>query len=315
MLRQPPAARAFRPHLVGRRGRGRAVCARSSRRRCRRGRDLRRDGAVVDARLGVPGQRRPPGRAASASKPRSPTRGWGRRPTVVNDTFALLRAGLDHPPRRRGGLRRRHQLHRPAAGRHGRRGSPRSGTSPATGAAAASCGRRRCGGPPGPRTAAGPTPRCAPRCPPHFGLASMADLIEAVHLGALPEQRCTRPAAAVRRGRGRRRRGDRGRAAPGRRGRGAGVDRPPPTRPTRRADRRRPRRRRAHRGSRAADGRDRRTALREAPKALARVVRRRRSSAPRSSGLDRIGVERAGTGTTENRILQGLEHMFERELP
>ena len=95
--------------------------------------------------------------------------GWAPSYEVVNDTFALLRAGLDSVARRRGGLRRRDQLHRRAAPTARRCGSPRSGTSPATGAAAATCGRRRCGGRPGPRTAAAPTPRCAPRSPDTSG--------------------------------------------------------------------------------------------------------------------------------------------------
>ena len=53
-------------------------------------------------------------------------------------------------------LRRRHQLLGRASRTAAPRGSPRSATSPATGAAAATSGRRRCGGRPGPRTAAGP---------------------------------------------------------------------------------------------------------------------------------------------------------------
>ncbi len=43
--------------------------------------------------------------------------GWAPSYEVVNDTFALLRAGLDSVTRRGGGLRRRDQLHRRAAGR------------------------------------------------------------------------------------------------------------------------------------------------------------------------------------------------------
>ena len=36
----------------------------------------------------------------------------------------------------------------------------------------------------------GPDTALRTRLPEHFGLSSMADLIEAVHLGALPEERC-----------------------------------------------------------------------------------------------------------------------------
>ena len=43
--------------------------------------------------------------------------GWAPSYEVVNDTFALLRAGLDSVTRRGGGLRRRDQLHRRAGGR------------------------------------------------------------------------------------------------------------------------------------------------------------------------------------------------------
>ena len=98
-------------------------------------------------------------------------RGWSRSSLVVNDTFAVLRAGVDdaggrgHLGRRRH-LRRGDQLRGRGAGRARPPGSCRWATSAGTGAAAATWPASRCGGRPGPRTAAGRTPSCARPCPP-----------------------------------------------------------------------------------------------------------------------------------------------------
>ena len=110
-------------------------------------------------------------------------RGWGATSAVFNDTFALLRAGLDEP---RGvavicgaGI----NCIGPAAATAARCASPRSATSPATGAAAGSSGRRRCGGRRARRTAAAPTPGSGRRCPATSASTAWPALIEAVHLG------------------------------------------------------------------------------------------------------------------------------------
>ena len=184
-------------------------------------------------------------------------------------------------PRGRGGLRRRHQLLGPAPdGAAGavRRGRPhlrrlgRRRRALAGGDVVGGPGRGR----PRPRD---PAPHGAA---PHFGLESMAALIEAVHLDRLTEAQClelTPVLFAVADGRRRHRR--RRRTPPGRGGRGTRGRRDAAPRGARRGDRRGARRRRAHRRARAADGRDHPAAARPgAPGRPPLSSGRRRSWAP-----------------------------------
>ena len=156
--------------------------------------------------------------------------GWAPSHEVVNDTFALLRAGLDSTRGRRGGLRRRDQLHRRAGGRHdgavrGRRAHLRR------------LGRRR------PPLAGGDVVGGASRgrpWPRHGAAHRAPPALRAVVDGRADRGRAPRRAprgalhgadpAAVLGGRGRRPDRPRDRAAPGRGGRRAGRDRHPPTR-------------------------------------------------------------------------------------
>ncbi|MEK8170830.1 hypothetical protein NKH77_18615 [Streptomyces sp. M19] len=94
-------------------------------------------------------------------------RGWGRSVTVANDTFALLRAGVPDGGEPVGvavvcgaGINCAGLGPGGTVARY-----PRSAGYPATGAAAATCRRRRCGGPRAPRTAAANRPSWHARCP------------------------------------------------------------------------------------------------------------------------------------------------------
>ncbi len=115
--------------------------------------------------------------------------GWAPSYEVVNDTFALLRAGLDSS---RGvavicgaginctGVREDGTTVRFAAVGHisgDWGGGGHLWQEAMWWAARAEDGR-------------GPGTELCPALPRHFGLSSMADLIEAVHLGALSEERC-----------------------------------------------------------------------------------------------------------------------------
>jgi N-acetylglucosamine kinase-like BadF-type ATPase len=115
--------------------------------------------------------------------------GWAPSYEVVNDTFALLRAGLDST---RGvavvcgaginctGVREDGTTVRFAAVGHisgDWGGGGHLWQEAMWWAARAEDGR-------------GPDTSLRTALPEHFGLSSMADLIEAVHLGALPEERC-----------------------------------------------------------------------------------------------------------------------------
>ena len=123
---------------------------------------------VAGAGVRLPGRRRPAGRGGGTRRAGPAPRAGPRRPSVVNDTFAVLRAGLDQPGRA-------------ALGRRGHRGAgincvgvtPDGRTTrflslgPISGdwGGGGDLGRGRSGWPPGLRTAAVRTPRCAPRCP------------------------------------------------------------------------------------------------------------------------------------------------------
>ena len=116
-------------------------------------------------------------------------RAWGATSAVFNDTYALLRAGLDEPHgvavicgaginctgRRRDGREARFAAVGQISGDWG--GGGFLWAEAMWWAARAEDGR-------GPRTA------LAEALPAHYGLASMAALIEAVHLGHLAPERC-----------------------------------------------------------------------------------------------------------------------------
>ena len=117
-------------------------------------------------------------------------RGWGATSAVFNDTYALLRAGLDEQHgvavicgaginctgHRRDGREARFAAVGHISGDWG--GGGFLWTEAMWWAARAADGR-------GPRTA------LQEALPGHYGLASMEALIEAVHLGDLPTSRCT----------------------------------------------------------------------------------------------------------------------------
>ena len=88
----------FQPHAGRCRGRGRRARRRWWPRPPPRPAGLGADGPVVAPRLGLPGQRRPAGRGATAGQQAidAPRLGRSQRRSV-NDTFALLRAGVDEP--------------------------------------------------------------------------------------------------------------------------------------------------------------------------------------------------------------------------
>jgi N-acetylglucosamine kinase-like BadF-type ATPase len=116
-------------------------------------------------------------------------RGWGETSAVFNDTYALLRAGLDEPHgvavicgaginctgHRRDGAEARFAAVGHISGDWG--GGDFLWSEAMWWAARAADGR-------------GPQTDLRERLPAHYGLASMSALIEAVHLGHLSRERC-----------------------------------------------------------------------------------------------------------------------------
>ena len=108
---------------------------------------------------------------------------------VDNDTFALLRAGTESTGPGRRGLRRGHQL-------RGRLGGGRSGPLPVPGTAVRRLGWWRAAGPSEALWLAvraedgrGRPTALSRAVPDHFGLATVAEVSAAFHLGDLPAAR------------------------------------------------------------------------------------------------------------------------------
>ena len=174
----------FRPHLVGADAAVAAICTAG------RGRRSRDAGSVRASATSPPAWPTPTCRS-STRRSRRPSRrpGWAPSCEVVNDTFALLRAGLDES---RGvavicgaginctgvlpdGTTVRFAAVGHISGDWG--GGGHLWQEAMWWAARAEDGR-------------GPDTALRTALPRHLGLDSMAALIEAVHLGHLPEERC-----------------------------------------------------------------------------------------------------------------------------
>ena len=138
--------------------------------------------------LGMPGQRRPGGGAGRLQQPDRATAMGCHDVRRQRHVRAAPRRERDAPGGR-GRVWCRHQLLGTAAGRAHGPASPPSARSRATGAAAPSWPRRRCGGHHARSTAAGPSPRWRDDLPEHFGVADMAALLESLHLGVITEER------------------------------------------------------------------------------------------------------------------------------
>ena len=226
-------------------------------------------------------------RRRSSCATRSRSARWAARPSVGNDTFAVLRAGTGAAGASRSCAApgSTASASRPTAAS---RAFPRSVRSRATGAAATTSGSPRSPPPRAARTGVARRRRSSSAVPAHFGFETPLELAEAIHAGRDPARRLIELAPLVldvvrdRRCRGRDRRpaggGGRRAGAVGAR-RGSGSSTSPPTscsaagcsrpgRPAARRDRRRPPRARPA-ARRPAD------------------ERRRRSSAPRCSGSTR----------------------------